>query len=393
MPKRYNLFIDAQNVPARYIDSIIRYCQSTGYDQEEARLYAAPNEIINILAKTKTLLAENDIDAVPIPCKRGKNSVDIALAVDVIEGACEDCDDDAFIIVTNDSDFTHVASRVISYKSEFHLLYTGKNKPSGYSAKAKIHRLEPPVPSGGALTSNLRDAVKALPVKRGAQRLIGAIKSASAAPYSATTPLKDLAPDHFAQRVAECSPVAIHSKTLFAAYKDLTGQRWKSIRSKKTAEEFAKEFFEGRRYRFMQTENATPNVGYFVSQNVSEFLVSSPEGNEFYCLAGVAETVLSEQAAALAEAISERDHSNFEDLYDACANRNVMPRYGAWALLRGWFQSTGVPKAQQNRQQPLPRQEVSQAEILDGFRSEMRRQTEEGELAFVMAPGGSARAA
>jgi hypothetical protein len=393
LPKRYNLFIDAQNVPARYIDSIIHYCQSTGYVQEEARLYASPNEIITILARTKTLLAENDIDAVPIPCKRGKNSVDIALAVDVIEGACEDSDDDVFIIVTNDSDFTHVASRVISYKSEFHLLYTGKNKPSGYSPKAKLHRLEPPASSAKGLGSNLRNAVKALPVKRGAQRLIGAVKGASSAPYSATTPLKDLARDHFAKRIADCSPVAIHSKSLFAAYKELTGQRWKSIRSKKSAEEFAEEFFGGRRYRFVRNENATPNVGYFVSENVSEFLVSAPEGNEFYCLAGAEEDVLSRQAGALANALSERDHANFEGLYEACAERNVMPRYGAWALLRAWFQATGVPKAQQNRERALPRREVSQADILDGFRAEMRRQTEEGELAFVMAPGGSACAA
>ena len=390
MPKRYNLFIDAQNVPARYIDSIIRYCQSTGYTQEEARLYASPDEIIRILAKTKTLLAENDIDPVPIPCKRGKNSVDIALAVDVIEGACEDHDDDVFIVVTNDSDFTHVASRVISYKSEFHLLYTGEHKPSGYSPKATIRRLEAPA---AVRAPPPRPAVDPAAARPAAGRESRAPAAPGVLPYSETIPLNALPEVYFERRVADCSRVAIHSKSLFAAYMEFMGKRWKSLRSKKTAQEFADGFFKHRAYRFVPSENGTSNTGYFVSGDVGKFLVASPEGNEFYCLAGAAEAVLNRQAAVLAKAVSQRDHADFERLYDHCAEENVMPRYGAWALLRGWYQQSGVAKGQQNRQRPVPRQDVSPADILDGFHAVIRRQMENGELAFAIGPAGSAEAA
>jgi hypothetical protein len=380
LPRRYNLFIDGQNVPVEYVTSIMEYCQELGVDQEHARLYASPTEIARIVAKKGTLLADYDIDTVSVPCKPRKNSVDIRIAVDVIEEAVEDTDSDVVIVATNDSDFTHVASRVISYKSEFHLLFTGA-PPTGYSPRAIMRRLQGRS-RGQKIVSKVKDVASIFAAPKPAVPADPSPAFVVDPDYSHSTPLASLSEFGFIMRIMAVSPVAVDSRALFLAWKDFSGRAWKGKTSKKTAQQFADEHFPPGAYRFFEWDSASRNVGYFLHGDYAALAMPDGVKNPIFSLAGVEPGLLSAQCDILAAAMAEKSFDDFNSLYDSLKEANVLPRYGVWAVVAASMRHIGA-SASPRWADAVERQPSVDAETLRGcLEAEIRRQFEEGEIAL-----------
>lgn len=382
MKSRYNLFIDGQNVPLDYISLIMEYCAETGLEQEDARLYASTDEISRIVAKSGTLLADYDIDPVPVPCKPKKNSVDIRIAVDIIEEAVEDTDSDVVIVATNDSDFTHVASRVISYKSEFHLLHTG-SAPTGYSERVKMTQLK-----AFSKREQIADQVRKvtailLPGKTSGKK--NAVKQKVFIldqEYSNDAPMLDLSAAGFAMRIMAASPIIVDSRWLFYAWKDFSGNAWKGRNSKKSAQQFFDEVFPIGLYRFVEWNEKTVNSGYFLHRDYASIEVARGYSNTIVSLLGADASLLDRQCEVIAEAMRGSGYENFNCLYDASRENNVLPRYAAWAIVEAWLRRRDAENP------PRWMDAIDQYAFADGamlrvrFDAEIRRQVEAGEIAL-----------
>ena len=384
LARRYNLFIDGQNMPVEYVNSIMEYCSAIGIRQEHARLYASPEEVARIVAKNGPLLADYDIDTVSVPCKPRKNSVDIRIAVDVIEEAVEDTDSDVVIVATNDSDFTHVASRVISYRSEFHLLYTG-TAPTGYSSRVIMSQLAGPPSRRQKIVSQVKKVASIFAAPKKAAAIRPPTAFAVDPDYAHATPLASLSEAGFIMRIMAASPAAIDSRALFQAWKDYSGRAWKGKASKKTAQQFADEHFPPGAYRFLEWSETSQNVGYFLSADYGALIAPNGFRNPAFSLVGVHPELLAAQCALLATAMAGASYDNFNLLYDPFADRNVLPRYGAWAIVAAYIRHAKV--AEQPRwADPIERQPSIDAQTLRrSFEAELRRQFEEGEIGLEPA--------
>lgn len=361
----------------------MEYCLATGIDQEHARLYASPAEVARIVAKNGTLLADYDIDTVSVPCKPRKNSVDIRIAVDVIEEAVEDTDSDVVIVATNDSDFTHVASRVISYKSEFHLLFTGA-PPTGYSSRVIMTRL-----AGRTRRQKIVSKVKnvasifAAPKPGGPANPLPAF--AVDPDYSHAVPIASLSEFGFIMRIMAVSPVAVDSRALFQAWKDFSGRAWKGKASKKTAQQFVDERFPAGAYRFFEWNATSQNVGYFLSGDYAALTAPNGLRNPTFSMAGAHPDLLSAQCDILATAMADKGHDNFNSLYDPFKSANVLPRYGAWALVEAYLRHVGGSESPRWAD-PMERQpSIDAAALRRCFEAEVRRQFETGEIGLEPA--------
>jgi hypothetical protein len=384
------LYIDGQNVPVEFIPKIMDYCSGTGVEQEQARLYGSTKEIAAIVGRNGTILADYDIDTVSVQCKPRKNSVDIKMAVDIIEDALRDTDCDVMIVATNDSDFTHVASRVISYrKSEFHLLHTGE-PPSGYSSRIKMTRLKARSKREGIATKVQKVTAILLPLKT--KEPTEAVQREPFIPdpnYSNRAPIVALSPAGFVARLLATSPVAIDSRCLFQAWKDFTGHAWKGRNSKKSAQQFFDEQFPIGSYRFFEWDGSTANSGYFLHTDYASLEVARSFNNATLSLLGADEGLLDQQCEVIAAGIRKGPHENYNFLYDAAKDENVLPRYGAWAIVEAWSRNSAGTE-------PLRwTNPVAQNVSIDGralracFDAEVRRQIETGELALQPKDSGA----
>jgi hypothetical protein len=385
LPKRYNLFIDGQNVHARNIPDILDYCGHTGLAKGEAKLYAATHQIGELMTRG-TVLADHDIDPVPVPCKKGKNSVDIRIAVDVIEEACRAAGADSVILVTNDSDFTHVASRVISYGADFHLLYTQGAPPTGYSSKVKLSKLGVGRSRGSDFVEKVKNAAARLkPMVLVQPPAAPALVQFQPDPdYRHALPLADLSAAGFVSRILAASPTIIDSRALFLAWKDFAGRAWKGKGSKKSAQQFFDEQFPQAGYRFFEWPGLPPNQGYFLRPGSA--ILDAPGGarNPVLSMLGAERELLMLQAEIIAQALRSGDHPDFNHLYEACGPANVLPRYGAWGIVYCWRKSTspsGLSPVWQDRIE-LDEKAVGAA-LVKALDAEIRRQFETGEVALV----------
>lgn|GEM_PF-6949550 len=390
MARRYNLFIDGQNVTIEFIPQIMDYCGSIGIEQEDARLYASTTEIAKIVAKSGPLLADYDIDAVSVPCKPRKNSVDIRMAVDIIEEAAEDTDSDVVIVATNDSDFTHVASRVISYKSEFHLLHTGA-APSGYSKNVKMTRLKQRS-RREVIAGKVKQVAALMRPPKGATEPPRAAGFAPDPSYSHNAALRDLSPAGFAMRIMAASPIVIDSRCLFAAWKDFSGHAWKGRNSKKSAQQFFDEHFPAGAYRFREWTDKSVNQGYFLCKEYSSIEVSRVMHNGVISMLGSAEELIEGQCAILAEGLRKGSYENFNVIFDESADRNLLPRYGAWGIMEAALRANAQSESPPRWSDPVERNPEASAEALRlALAAEIRRQFESGEIALEPVAEDNAR--
>jgi hypothetical protein len=377
----YSLFIDGQNVPSRYIDPIVQYCESLGHPQKEARLYASTGEIAGIMANWSTILADYDIDPVPVRCKPRKNSVDIKIAVDVIDSACREKANDIVVVVTNDSDFTHIASKVISYKAEFHLLYTDDNQPSDYSLKTVMHRLPDTRGKRKRIAEGVREAAAHLP---GARSMKTALRTIAAPfvpkqDYSSKTPIAQLNLTNFARRLLETSPVALDARNLFAAYKDHSGRRWKAESSKKTAQAFFDELFAPESYAFRQWTGRTSGEGVFVNPKAGRFEAENGRAIPVVSLIGASPDLLAAQAEIIADSLRSTSFGTPDELYDDARERNILPRYGAAILIKCWSARSAGPAPGEGPK--YPRDETIDArQIVQDYHAELRERIAAGEV-------------
>lgn len=389
MAKRYNLFIDGQNVPITYIPEIMDYCATTGYDQEDARLYASTAEITKIISAHGTSLADFDIDPVPVRCKPRKNSVDIRIAVDVIEEAVEDTDSDVVIVATNDSDFTHVASRVISYKSEFHLLYTGGNAPTGYSQRVVMTPLKKRASRGAQIVEKVKRVAAIVAARQPAQaRPRPAAVFEPDPAYDHAVPIGQLSRAGFVMRILATSPVVVDSRSLFRAWRDHSGKAWKGKASKKTPQAFFDEHFPGAGYLFHEWPQLPQNQGYFLKTGYGSLV--APEGfrNPALSLIGAESRLLALQCEVIARLLRTAGYESFDQLYDSATAENLLPRYGAWALYDAWRKmgAPGHPLPPGNG--PIAADPAADAAQLQRcFEQEVRRQFEAGEVALEIPDG------
>lgn len=384
LAKRYNLYVDGQNVPVGFIPKIMEYCSATGAEQEQARLYGSTTDIARIVGKSGTLLADYDIDTVSVQCRPRKNSVDIKMAVDIIEDALRHPDCALMVIATNDSDFTHVASRVISYRrSELHLLHTGE-APSGYSDRVRMTRLKAP---SKREKSAGKVMVAAIPAPAKVKETPAPAPRPGFVPdpdYSHRTPIVGLTPAGFAMRIMATSPIAIDSRCLFHAWKDFTGQAWKGRNSKKSAQQFFDEQFPVGSYRFFEWKENTVNSGYFLHRDYASIEVARGYNNAAFSVLGAEESLLDRQCDLIANAIRNGPYENYNFLYDSSAEANVLPRYGAWGIVEAWSKNRSGADAPPRWVDPLPRDAAVEGRALRTcFESEVRRQFETGELALL----------
>lgn len=391
MPKRYNLYVDGQNVPVGFIPKIMDYCSATGAEQERARLYGSTTDIERIVRKSGTVLADYGIDTVSVQCKPRKNSVDIKMAVDIIEDALRQADCELMVIATNDSDFTHIASKVISYRrSELHLLHTGE-APSGYSDRVKMTRLSAPSKREKVAGKVKKVAAVLLPAKPKPKPAPEPAPKQAFVPdpdYTDEAPIITLGPSGFAMRIMAASPVVIDSRCMFQAWKDFSGQPWKSKNSKKTADQFLGEHFPPDAYRFVQWSGQSANQGCFLSNSYESIHIERGLSNAFVSILGAPADLIDRQAVILAEAIRERAFDDFNGLYDGCRERNLLPRYAALGLLEAWHSASFPERPPVRWMDPVPQDASIGAEsVREAFDAEVRRRFEAGDLALEPRAG------
>lgn len=117
------VLIDAENVSSKYVDIILREAASLG-NLIYKRIYG--NWTTSLLNSWKTALLDNAIQPIQqYSNTAGKNSSDSALIIDAMDLLYQK-HLDAFCIVSSDSDFTRLASRL--RESEMYVLGMGEQK-------------------------------------------------------------------------------------------------------------------------------------------------------------------------------------------------------------------------------------------------------------------------
>ena len=107
--KRFALLIDADNVSARYIKPILNELSKYGTVTIK-RIYG--DWTLTLHAKWKDALLENSITPIQqFGYTQGKNATDSAMIIDAMDILYTDSVD-GFCIVSSDSDFTRLASRL-----------------------------------------------------------------------------------------------------------------------------------------------------------------------------------------------------------------------------------------------------------------------------------------
>ena len=108
MIKRTKLYIDGENLSHKIIeDFFINKENKKIYNNiEKAFIYFPEKSIQFISKKYAKIIKKRNIEIIPVPeYRKGKNSADIAMCIDIIEDAITK-DVENYIIATNDSDFT-----------------------------------------------------------------------------------------------------------------------------------------------------------------------------------------------------------------------------------------------------------------------------------------------
>ncbi len=106
---RFALLIDADNVSSRYVKPILDELSKYG-DVTIKRIYG--DWTLNLHAKWKQVLLDNSITPMQqFGYTQGKNSTDSAMIIDAMDILYGDSVD-GFCIVSSDSDFTRLASRL-----------------------------------------------------------------------------------------------------------------------------------------------------------------------------------------------------------------------------------------------------------------------------------------
>ena len=104
------VLIDAENISARYADRIFEEIATLG-DARLRRIYGDFSKgkpqgwTTDIMAKYSIVLHHRDA------CRKGKNSSDIALVIDAMD-ILHSGEFSRFVLVSSDSDFTHLANRI-----------------------------------------------------------------------------------------------------------------------------------------------------------------------------------------------------------------------------------------------------------------------------------------
>jgi len=108
-PPLLAVLIDADNVPARYVDAIFKEITSFG-EPSVRRIYGDFSD--TRLKKWSSILADHAIVPIHQPANTvGKNASDIALVIDGMD-LLHSGRVDGFVLVSSDSDFTRLASRI-----------------------------------------------------------------------------------------------------------------------------------------------------------------------------------------------------------------------------------------------------------------------------------------
>ena len=108
-PPLLAVLIDADNVPAKYVDAIFKEITSFG-EPSVRRLYGDFSD--TRLKKWSSILAEHAIVPIHQPANTvGKNASDIALVIDGMD-LLHSGRVGGFVLVSSDSDFTRLASRI-----------------------------------------------------------------------------------------------------------------------------------------------------------------------------------------------------------------------------------------------------------------------------------------
>lgn len=114
------LLIDAENIPAKYADNIMKFVNQHTYIKYK-RLYGDFSS--NCLNAWKNASITYKLEPIQIfHLIKGKNTADIALCIDAIEIAIQDDSVDTFIIVTSDSDMTVIINKLSKYQKKVILL-------------------------------------------------------------------------------------------------------------------------------------------------------------------------------------------------------------------------------------------------------------------------------
>ena len=122
------VLIDAENISARYADRIFEEIATLG-DARLRRIYGDFSNgkpqgwTTDIMAKYSIVLHHRDA------CRKGKNSSDIALIIDAMD-ILHSGEFSGFVLVSSDSDFTHLANRI--RKQGLNVFGIGQIKVSRY---------------------------------------------------------------------------------------------------------------------------------------------------------------------------------------------------------------------------------------------------------------------
>lgn len=290
------LLIDGQNIASSKVDAIIRRC----------KLHTRLSHIkVYIRSGDEYLpdaqwLADNAVSIEGVICKPRKNSVDIRIAVDAIHYALYHEGLKKFFIATNDSDFTHVASRLLSYDKEVYVITTNRDIPTGYS-KAVVHT--PIVDEEQIVGSTI--------VEHSADQGVSSV-------IERKIVLKEII-----SGLLEISPFSLQAGIVYGEIRHRTGKPWKSKSSKQTAGEFFGDlledalFVESNKVKndgfLMKTSFNSEIFNHFRSTLIEEHCCSLP-------IIGCSHTIVSGEVARIIEYTSNIDSFWYKDIIE-----NLLP--------------------------------------------------------------------
>jgi NYN domain len=378
------IYIDGQNVGPNILPNLNKSLSAIGIRGGVKRYYHSRNDDARLSKEKKSKFDENEVDIIAVNCQPAKNSVDIRIAVDSIETSCIDSQSETFIFVTNDSDFSHVTSRIINFGKNVYLFHTRASDHSSYSANVKKHNIGVPAieKTAGALVQRATRAVKdAVPdkIKSTAKQTANILqgKPKETGHYDAFDKNKLIA------GLEESGGIIIPSDKMYRTFKEVYNIEWNRGVPKIQPQVFADLFFGKNVFRFvlLKTESEFGD-GFYINNIISRASKIPRKPRELIASFGCSEKTLVKFANNLAEYIKSREFHNFKgDAFQGFVQQMPVPRNIGYAFTNLIYEELGRPEAGSTKSQML---RYTPVDMITLFRQRYKKIMNDGELVIKL---------
>lgn len=383
MAKTY-IYIDGQNVGPNVLPNLNKKLSELGIKGGVKRYYHSRNDDARLGDDKRSKLDENEVEIISVNCKAAKNSVDIRIAVDSIETSCTDTQSEKFIFVTNDSDFSHVTSRIINFGKDVFLLYTKKGDHSSYSASVKKQHIgaTPSTTRSGAIVQRATQAVKAAvppkilaTAKQTANIITGRPKEAGH--------YDSFDRNRLIQGFEKTGGIIIPSDKMYRSFKEIYDIEWNRGVPKIEPQVFADLFFGKNIYRFVRLKvNDENSDGFYINNIISRTAKIPRKPRELIACFGCTAEGLFEAANNISQYIENSDFEYFKGgPFQNFVRQMPAPRHIGFAFTNLIYEELGRPEAGSTRNQML---KYNPKKMYKLFRDKYRELLDNQELILKM---------